>query len=122
MLSKNKKSSKDNRYTEVYSIDFNKVDTLDKFYALTQQTGSIDKAISNNLYGINHQGVKSIISENRDSYGYVFFTRPQLNMSTYNLRNLRHFYSLLTTDHATIQRYVRCTLDPRINMPHNTYF
>jgi len=118
MLSKNKKSSKDNRYTEVYSIDFNKVDTLDKFYALTQQTGSIDKAISNNLYGINHQGVKSIISENRDSYGYVFFTRPQLNMSTYNLRNLRHFYSLLTTDHATIQRYVRCTLDPRINMPH----
>jgi len=117
MASNNK--TKDDKYTEIYNVDFNKIDTLDKFYSLTQQTGSIDKAISNNLYGINHQAVKNIIPANRDSYGYVFFTRPQLNMSSYNLRNLRHFYSLLTTDHTTIQRYVRCTLDPRINIGKN---
>jgi len=94
--------------------DINNIDTLDEFLELTQPIGSVEKALSNNLYGINHQQVKSVLQENRDSYGYVFFTRPQLNMSSPNLRNIRQLYSLLTNNSLTIQRFVRNTLDPRL--------
>lgn len=94
--------------------DLNKIESLDEFYALTQSIGSIEKAIGNNLYGLNHQSTKGVVPENRDSYGYVFFTRPQLNLSTTNIRNIRKMYSLLTKDEMSIQRYVRCMLDPRL--------
>jgi len=90
------------------------VQTLDKFHALTQSTGSIDKALSNNLYGLNHQQVKGLLPENRDSYGLTFFTRPQLNLQNANLRNVRQFYNLLTNKKDSVQRFVRATLDPRL--------
>lgn len=90
------------------------VQTLDKFHALTQATGSIDKALSNNLYGLNHQQVKGMLPENRDSYGLTFFTRPQLNLQDGNLRNIRQFYNLLTTKKDSVHRFVRATLDPRL--------
>lgn len=92
------------------------IQTLDKFHALTQSTGSVDKALSNNLYGLNHQQVKGILPENRDSYGLTFFTRPQLNLQNSNLRNIRQFYNLLTTKANSVQRYVRATLDPRLSL------
>ena len=31
-----------------------------------------------------------------------------------NIRNVRKFYDLLNTDELSMQRYVRCTLDPRL--------
>ena len=95
-------------------IDLSKFQSLDQFYRMTQFTGSMNRAISNNLYGINHRNIKSIIPENRDSYGLVFFTRPQLNLTNANLRNVRKFYSLLTTNPNSIHRYVRNMLDPRL--------
>jgi len=96
--------------------DSNVINSLDSFMENTQPMGSIDKAIGNALYGINHRKVKGILPENKDDQGYTFFTRPQLNMSTKNLENYRHFYSLLTTRERSIHRYVRCMLDPRINL------
>jgi len=89
-------------------------DSLDGFIESTQPVGSVDKAIGNNLWGINHRKIKGIIPENKDNQGYTFFTRPQLNLSTLNLENYRHFYSLLTTKETSIHRYVRCMLDPRL--------
>jgi hypothetical protein len=94
------------------NVDFSKIKSIDEFYALTQPHGSIDKSLGNALYGISHQGVKGVIPENRDGHGLVFFTRPQLNLSTTNIRNIRKMYSLLTTNPTSIQRYVRCMLDP----------
>ena len=96
------------------AVDYNSIESLDSFHTLTQNTGSISKAASNNMFGLNHQAVKGIIPENRDSYGLAFFTRPQLNMSTQNIRNIRKMYSLLTTKDNTVHRYVRCLLDPRL--------
>jgi hypothetical protein len=95
-------------------IDINNIENLDEFFKYTQEVGSVNKAVSNNLYGLNHQGVDGIIPENRDSYGMAFFTRPQLNLKSANLRNDRKLYSLLTTNPASIQRYTRCLLDPRL--------
>lgn len=90
------------------------IETLDAFYRITQTLGSQQLALSNNLYGINHQGVKGVIPDNHDSYGLVFFTRPMLNLTSYNLRNVRQFYNMLTKNPYSMQNYVRNMLDPRL--------
>lgn len=97
------------------NVDVSKITTLDDFYSKTQGIGSIEKAIGNNIYGVNHINVKSFVPLNKDSYGLVFFTRPQLNLSTPNLRNIRKLYNLLTTTAASQHRAVRCLLDPRLH-------
>lgn len=106
---------------DIYKLDLTKITTpgsepvdFDDFLALTQPIGSINQAISNTLYGINSTGVKGVLPENRDSKGYVFFTRPQLNLTVGNIVNIRRLYSLLNTDVNSVHRYVRCLLDPRL--------
>lgn len=96
-------------------LDMAKIKSLDELFALTQATGSIERAGTNALYGINHENLSAPIPENRDSYGYVFFTRPQLNLTGTNLRNVRRLYDYLTTNELSVQRYVRCMLDPRLH-------
>lgn len=95
-------------------MDIKNIKHLDDFLAKTQPTGSIARAITDNLYGINHEDSKSVIPESRDAYGFTFFTRPQLNLSSPNLRNLRKLSSYLTTSDKAINRYVRCMLDPKL--------
>jgi len=87
--------------------------TIDEFINQSG-VGSRDKAFSNALYGINHQRIEANIQTNQSTYGWVFFTRPQLNLRTVNIRNVRKFYPLLTKNPLSIQRYVRVMLDPRL--------
>lgn len=54
------------------------------------------------------------IPSNQDQYGLTFFTRPQLNLQNDNLRNQRIFYPLLNSRATSIQRAIRCLLDPRL--------
>lgn len=89
--------------------------SLDEYFQ-TQPVGSLDKAIGNNLYGINHMQVPGMVPMNKDQYGLTFFTRPQLNMQPDNIRNQRIFYPLLTKEARSIQRFVRTTLDPRLQI------
>lgn len=98
------------------NIKYKESDTIDEYLALTQPVGSIDQAVGNNLYGINHNKVKGIVPDNKDSKGYVFFTRPQLNLSSINLAKSRLTQSLLTKNAMSVQRYVRCMLDPRLGI------
>ena len=74
---------------------------------------SINDAIINNLFGINHRQTALTIPQNRDHYGLTFFTRPQLNLMPENIRNSRKFFPLLTNNPASYQAYVRAMLDPR---------
>lgn len=76
--------------------------------------GSIERALGNNLYGINARKTSAALPRSKDSFGYTFFTRPQLNMTTFNISNYRGFYNLLTSVPASYQRYVRMMLDPRL--------
>lgn len=92
--------------------------TLDDILT-TLNLGSIERASSNNLYGINHRAIPGLIPSNKDSYGLVFFTRPQLNMQDINIRNVRRFYPLLSDIPSSIQRYVRSMLDPRLSLGVN---
>lgn len=76
--------------------------------------GSIATAYQNNIYGINHRQTPLAVPMNRDNYGYTFFTRPQLNFSTPNLRIIRQMIPLLTTRETSALRAIRCLLDPRL--------
>jgi hypothetical protein len=87
--------------------------SLDDFFQTTP-IGSINKAIGNNLYGLNHQQIPNMVSANWDLYGLTFFTRPQLNLQSDNIRNVRQLYPLLNNADESIQKFVRLTLDPRL--------
>lgn len=76
--------------------------------------GSVQKAIANNLYGINFRQTGNVVPRSKNHNGFIFFTRPQLNMSTLNITNYRGFYNLLSQNKASYQRYTRCMLDPRM--------
>lgn len=93
--------------------------TLDDYFSTTP-IGSIDRAIGNNLYGLNHQQIPGAVPSSKDVYGLTFFTRPQLNLQPDNIRNERRFYPLLSENETSMQRYVRCMLDPRLQRGHGT--
>jgi hypothetical protein len=76
--------------------------------------GARDKALSNLLYGLRHSRTMAPVPLSKDAYGFTFFTRPQLNLRSSNIRNIRQFYPLLTEKILSIQRYVRVMLDPRL--------
>lgn len=83
---------------------------LDQVFAGTG-TGFISSAITDSFVGINHRQQPNAVPINRDYYGLTFFTRPRLNMTTGNLRCVRKFAHLLTSDGRTINRAVRALLD-----------
>jgi hypothetical protein len=76
--------------------------------------GSISRSIGNNLYGINLRQTGGAVPRAKDSHGFTFFTRPQLNLSQINITNHRSFYNLLTSNEKSYQRYTRLMLDPRL--------
>ena len=75
--------------------------------------GSIESAITNNFYGINHRQTPTALPHNRDQNGLAFFTRPQLHFDKSNLRNDRRFFPLLTKEPKSLPAILRNTLDPR---------
>ena len=77
-------------------------------------TSSNSVAITNFAYGLNHRQQAPAIPMNKDNYGLTFFTRPQLNMTSPNLRSDRIMVPLLTTTDKSWHRAVRCLLDPRL--------
>jgi hypothetical protein len=86
------------------------VDTL----LLQSPTGSRGtNALGNAYFGINHRQTPAAIPINKDHYGLTFFTRPNFNLTLGNLRSVRLFNPLTTTNQYTLQRIIRCYLDPR---------
>ncbi len=88
--------------------------TLDDIFKSTQ-LGTLDRAIGNVFYGIDHRQQPGPVPINKDYYGLTFFTRPQLNLNSGNIRSHRKFIPLLNTKAESIQRIIRCYLDPRLN-------
>ena len=82
--------------------------------------GSQKGAYGNILRGINHRMLPIPVSNSHDSNGYVFFTRPQLNLSTDNIRGDRRFIPLLTSSNDNISRVLRLMLDPRLAYTDNS--
>lgn len=99
--------------------DMSKISSIDDFFELTQPINSVQKAVANVMYGINHTLVGNAVPTSRDSYGLAFFTRPQLNLTQSNLRNATKLYSFLTNKSSSAHRYVRMMLDPRLYYNEN---
>lgn len=81
--------------------------------------GSLDRAMADNLYGINHMQNVGMLKSNRDQQGYVFVTRPQLNLQADNIRNYPELYPLLNEDPRSLAKAVRMVLDPRLGVGYN---
>ena len=75
---------------------------------------SLLNVVSNTLYGFNHKQHLPTIPLNKDYNQYRFFTRPQFNLTTINLRNVRTMYKYLNNNKNSIHRFARTTLDPRL--------
>lgn len=79
--------------------------------------GDVRSPIGNSVFGINHRHTPNRVPINRDHYGYTFFTRPMLNLTNQNLRAVREFIPLLTTNETSLPRMIRTYLDPRLGLP-----
>lgn len=80
----------------------------------TSAVGSIERAMGNAMLGFNHRSQYSPIAPNKDYYGLTFFTRPDLNLTTNNLRAHRIMNALNNTAPESMQRFIRATLDPSL--------
>jgi len=94
-------------------IELSKYESLDDFLEQNLPIDLSRSKVNNTLYGFNtnlNEGANIYsVSESR---GYVFFTRPQLNLSTPNIINVPKFRSLSNESEDSVHRFVRCTLDP----------
>lgn len=76
--------------------------------------GGIEQSITDKLYGIGMNESLEHMPVNEDVSGYTFFIKPQLNLSTDNIKRHSKLAQLLTKEDG-IHRFVRCTLDPHLN-------
>lgn len=87
--------------------------SLDSIFA-GSAIGSLDKALAYNIRGFNALQTTNAVLPNQDHQGYLFVTRPQLNMQKDNIRNFAPLYGLLNDDPNSAGLAVRMLLDPRI--------
>lgn len=92
---------------------------IDEYFSSTA-LGSLSRAVGNTLYGLNHQQTPPALPMTKDMYGVTFMVRPQLNLQSDNIRNVRSLYSLMNDTETSFQRFIRCTLDPRQQMGYGT--
>lgn len=88
---------------------------LDIFASTSIKT--VTHAMSTNMLGLNTTPSSSNMPENKDKVGFVFFTRPQLNLQQSNIANMTKLYPLLTTSASSMQTQIRALLDPRLQTP-----
>ena len=77
------------------------------------QLGLINKSISQTMTGLrtNHKRINTPTA--KDNHGFVFMTKPQLNLSINNIMRHRPFMPLLNKNKASLGAWIRGTLDPR---------
>ena len=81
--------------------------------------GSYRNAISDTFLGFDHRGLPNSIPINKDFYGMIFFTKPDMNMRSSNLQRSRIHAPLLSPVEMSYPRAFRCMLDAR-HMDHGS--
>jgi len=94
-----------------YSATPTKSSEVDDVFRISP-AGLHTTAIGDNFSGINHRQAPSLIPINKDQFGLTFFTRPRMNLSDQNLRIMRKLAPMLSTREDSLQRIIRCWLDP----------
>lgn len=75
--------------------------------------GSYKSAISDTFLGFDHRGLPNSIPINKDYYGMIMFTKPDMNMRASNLQRSEVHVPLLTNVENSYGRAFRCMLDAR---------
>ncbi len=88
-------------------------DELDKFY-MSSPVGALSTAVGDTFYGINHRLMPNPLPINKDHYGMTFFTRPLMNMTSGNLRQVRQMIPLLNVNPLSIPRIIRQLFDKNL--------
>lgn len=74
--------------------------------------GRTDQLLSSSVHGVFHSGAKGLSPTSKELLGPVFITRPQLNLTEDNIRPRPNLLPLLNTSDLSMERYIRCMLDP----------
>lgn len=82
--------------------------------------GLPENALQQEMYGVNFASYISRLLPNTDHYGYVFFTRPQLNLTDGNMNQDPRMHSYMRNDPKDPLTAIRCYLDPRLETLHMT--
>ena len=108
-----------NEFKEVVErLNDTKYSGLDAFSQVAGN-GELDlsRRYTNSLFGINQLKVNMLTDDLRLNSGYCFFTRPMLNLTDKNIRNNPILGDLMDTNEKSINRFIRCMLDPRLMYP-----
>lgn len=84
--------------------------------------GDINTNYANVFRGFNHRGGGVAIPDNKDNQGYVFFTRPRLNLTQDNAYVSRKLRPYLTDDLSSVMRAIRVYLDPVSQRGHDVNY
>jgi hypothetical protein len=103
-------------YAKLFNIEVSQV--LDHLLAATA-FGATSTSIGAAYWGFNHRNTSTPIPINRDGAGLVFFTRPDMNMASSNLRHHRPMNALQTDASQSMPRIFRNYLDPDLAKPGN---
>ena len=108
-----------NLFTDVWARTFTQGGTVNNVRDVLDRTANGDpgKAITEIMWGLNHRSLANSIPINKDYYGLVFFTKPDLRLDNNNVRRFSKFSPMATTRENTLPRAIRAMLDFR----HNTH-
>lgn len=84
--------------------------------------GDINTSFANVFRGFNHHGTGSIMPDNKDNQGYIFFTRPRLNLTQDNAYASRKLRPYLSAGEASLLRAIRVYLDPVSQRGHDVNY
>ncbi len=98
----------------------NKID-INKFTKVNSPHGAIDQSLTNALYGLNPLDSESIVYTDANYKYNIFFTRPQLNLTSMNCVLSNELIKLLSENKNSAHRYARLSLDPRLTHSKAAY-
>ncbi|MFM7008370.1 MAG: hypothetical protein ACKO0Z_03440 [Betaproteobacteria bacterium] len=89
--------------------------TLSDYLAYGSYVGPSDVSANLELIGINHRQIPRPVPINKERMGYVFFSRPAMNMSSANFAGIPELAPIYNTENPiSLKRYIRHMLDPRL--------
>lgn len=75
--------------------------------------GTQANGLTNSLFGFNVDNSPAPYPVNNDNVGYIFVTKPDMNLTVDNVVNARELQWLLNTNQNSLGRFIRNTLDPK---------
>lgn len=106
-------------FTDTWGRTFAQGGTVTSYKDLLARgpNGDPGKAVTEALWGLNHRSLSNSIPINKDYYGLVFFTKPDLRLDSRSISRYPDFAPMLTTQENSLPRAIRAMLDFR----HDTH-